>query len=260
MAASRIEDNGPFDSRITSLPFLQKDNNSFDSSKKLTRGFIIMEKPINGVRYRCNFLYNPSTLSISHGIDTGVLADSNSQLPNDVTAGQFILPLQQTMQFSLLFDRSYELWDPSKLYGDARTWVPSFGVAYDILSLYKITGIATPMSATGDNTKDVQGAVDNFKKGTFASGPAGPMIYTPIFVVIGSTLSYYGVIQEMDLEYTHWTQQMIPQRCQVTLTVTLLPTPQGGNKYAPIIGPRAANWGDPLSTSEQLGQSGKAGR
>jgi hypothetical protein len=226
----------------------------------LTRGFIIMEKPINGVRYRCNFLYNPSELDISHGIDTGVLADPNSQLPNDVTAGQFILPLQQTLSFALQFDRTYELWDSSKLYGDALTWVPEFGVAYDILSLYKITGVATPMSATGDNKADVQGAIDNFKKGSFSTGPAGPMIYTPVFVVIGSTLSYYGVIQQLDVRYTHWTQQMIPQRCVVNVTVTLLPTPQGGNKYAPIIGPRLPNSGDPLSTSEQLGKNGKAGR
>jgi hypothetical protein len=260
MAASKIEDNGPFDPRIASIPFLQKDGRSFDTTKKLTRGFIIMEKPINGVRYRCNFLYNPSELDISHGIDTGVLADPNSQLPNDVTAGQFILPLQQTLSFALQFDRTYELWDSSKLYGDALTWVPEFGVAYDILSLYKITGVATPMSATGDNKADVQGAIDNFKKGSFSTGPAGPMIYTPVFVVIGSTLSYYGVIQQLDVRYTHWTQQMIPQRCVVNVTVTLLPTPQGGNKYAPIIGPRLPNSGDPLSTSEQLGKNGKAGR
>jgi hypothetical protein len=258
--ASAIEDNGPFDPRITSIPFLQKNGNSFDNSKKLTRGFIVMEKPINGVRYRCNFLYNPSEIDISHGIDTGVLADQNSQLKNDVTAGQFILPLQQTLSFSLQFDRTYELWDPSKLFGDARTWVPQFGVAYDVLSLYKITGVATPMNVTGDNATDVQGAVDNFKKGSFSNSPAGPMIYTPVFVVIGSSLSYYGVIQQLDVRYTHWTQQMIPSRCVVQVSVTLLPAPQGGNKYAPIIGPRVPNAGDPKSQSEQLGKSGKAGR
>jgi hypothetical protein len=260
MAASKIEDNGPFDPRILSIPFLQKDGTSFDTTKRLTRGFIVMEKPINGVRYRTNFLYNPSAISLTHSIDTGVLADQNSQLKNDVTAGDFILPLQQTLSFSLLFDRTYELWDSSKLYGDALTWVPLFGAAYDVLSLYKITGIATAMSVTGDNNTDVQGAIDNFKKGEFAHGPVGPMIYTPVFIVIGSTLSYYGVIQELDVQYTHWTQQMIPSRCQVSINVTLLPAPKGGNKYQPIIGPRTPNWGDPLSTSEQLGKNGVAGR
>jgi hypothetical protein len=260
MAASKIVDNGPFDPRISAIPFLQNDGHSFDNNKKLTRGFIIMEKPIGGVRYRCNFLYNPGEIDLSHGIDTGVLADENSQLDNDVTKGQFILPLQQTLSFALQFDRTYELWDSSKLYGDALTWVPEFGVAYDVLSLYRMTGIASPMSATGDNKADVQGAIDNFKKGSFSTGPSGPMIYTPVFVVIGSTLSYYGTISSLDVRYTHWTQQMIPQRCVVTVGVTLLPTPQGGNKYAPIIGPRLGNWGDPLSASEQLGSSGKSGR
>lgn len=267
MAASKIVDNGPFDPRITSIPFTQNlggtDWVTGSGGKKLTRGFIIQEKAVHGARQRCNFLYNPSAISLSHGIDTNVLSDPNAVNKDDVTAGQTLLPLQQTLSFSLLFDRTYELWDPSKLYGEAATMVPSFGVAYDILSLYKITGVATPMPVTDDSSADADAYKKAFEKGTYSNGPAGPMTYVPVYVVIGTSLSYYGVIQSLDLQYTHWTQEMIPSRCQVTVTVTLLPTPQGGNRYQAkpgFIGPRASNWGDPLSASQQAAPSGKAGR
>lgn len=266
-AASKIVDNGPFDPRITSIPFTQNlggvDWVTGSGGKKLTRGFIIQEKPVHGARQRCNFLYNPSTISISHGIDTNVLSDPNAVDKNDVTAGQTLLPLQQTLTFSLLFDRTYELWDSSKLYGEAATMVPAFGVAYDILSLYKITGVATPMPVTDDHNADADAFKKAFSKGTYTNGPAGPMTYVPVYVVIGASLAYYGVIQQLDLQYTHWTQAMIPSRCQVTITVTLLPVPQGVNRYEALpgfIGPRAANWGDPLSASEQAAKTGKGGR
>lgn len=249
--ASKIVDNGPFDPRMTSAPF---------GEKKLTRGFIIQEKPVGGTRYRCNFLFNPSVVQLSHGLNTNVVADDNAINPDDVTGKHLLMPLEQYLSFSLRFDRHYELWDPSKLYGDARTWVPSFGVAYDILSLYKITGIAAPLTSTGEETGATGSSLEAFKKGDFSNGPVGPMLYTPVYCVVGSTLSFYGVIQSLDIQYTHWTQQMIPTRAEVAISVKMLPTPKTGNKYAPIIGPRVANWGDPLSASQQLGNSGKAGR
>jgi hypothetical protein len=252
--SSPIIDNGPFDPRITTIPFTQK-TNSFSGGGALTRGFIIQQNPIGGSRYRCNFLYNPSIVSLTHGIDPNVVTNPAAINPNDKTAGQVMMPLNQTLSFNLLFDRSYELWDSSKLYGDALTWVPVYGVAYDIISLYKITGIATALS----DITQIGTSTSDFLKGKFTTHPAGPMLWVPVYIVIGSTLSYYGVIQELDIQFTHFTQGMIPMRCQVGVTVTLLPTP-AGTKYQTIIGPTVANWGDPLSASQALGNSGKAGR
>jgi hypothetical protein len=263
MAATSIIDNGPFDPRITSIPFTQNLSGTEgvpgSGGKKLTRGFIIQAKAINGARQRCNFLYNPSAISISHGIDTNVLSDPNAIDKNDVTAGQTLLPLQQTLSFSLLFDRTYELWDPSKLYGDAATKVPALGVAFDVLSLYKITGIATPMPVTDDSSADADAFKNAFNKNTFANGPAGPMTYQPVYVVIGTSLSYYGVIQSLGVTYTHWTQAMIPTRCRVDVEVTLLPTPTGSNGSKPdAIGPQDGNWRGPFD--QKGAKSGKGGR
>lgn len=272
MAASKIVDNGPFDPRITAIPFLESSywdpKNGWQANPnnkaKLTRGFVITEKPIAGAYYRCNFLYNPSVINLSHQIDNNVMADQNSQNPYDVTSGQFLMPLQQSVTFSLLFDRTYEMWDGSKLSGDAAIQVPMYGVAYDILSLYKITGIASPMTApsTGTDTssgQDLSTTTTAFQKGQFAGGPAGPMVATPVYAVLGPSLSYYGYITELDVQFTHWTQQMVPIRGQVGVTMTLLPTPQGGNKYAPIYGPKAPGVGNPLQnpTPSNTGKSGR---
>ncbi|MDX3260700.1 hypothetical protein PV336_15885 [Streptomyces sp. MI02-2A] len=230
--ATKIIDNGPFDPRITSIPFVTAAPGY--KGDNLTRGWIIQEKAVNGARYRCNFLYNPSVVSVSHSVNANVIADDNAINPYDVTAQDLLLPLQQTVSFSLLFDRTYELWDPSKLHGAAKDNVPFLGVAWDVLSLYKITGVASPIDVDAAKSSD-SGAVQSssFTKGNFKSGATGPMLYVPVYVVFGYTLDYYGVIQEMDVQYTHWTQQMIPSRCQVDISMQLLPRGSAKNGARP---------------------------
>lgn len=229
--ATKIVDNGPFDPRITSIPTVVY---AGDYSEDLTRGWIIQDKAVGGVRYRCNFLYNPSTVSVSHSVNTNVIADENAINPYDVTAQDFLLPLQQSVSFSLLFDRTYELWDPSKLSGAAKDNVPTMGVSWDVQSLYKITGIASPIDVDTAKSSD-SGAVQSsaFTKGDFKDGATGPMLYVPVYAVFGYKLEYYGVIQELDVQYTHWTSQMIPMRCQVGITMQLLPRNSAKNSSRP---------------------------
>ncbi len=235
--ATKIIDNGPFDPRITSIPFVTSAPGY--NGDNLTRGWIIQDKPVNGVRYRSNFLYNPSVVSISHSVNPNVIANQDALNPYDVTAKDPpLMPLQQTLSFSLLFDRTYELWDPSKLSGNAKENVPFMGVAWDVLSLYKITGIASPIDVKAAQSSD-SGAVQTsaFTKGNFDNGASGPMLYVPVFVVFGYTLDYYGVIQELDVQYTHWTQRMIPSRCQVDITMQLLPRNSTSGNPRPTHGP-----------------------
>jgi hypothetical protein len=216
--ATKIVDNGPFDPRITSIPTVVY---SGDYNSDLTRGWIIQEKPVNGIRYRCNFLYNPSVVSVSHSVNPNVVADENAHNPYDVS--DFLLPLQQTLQFNLLFDRTYEMWDPSKLSGDAKDNVPFYGVDWDVQALRNITGISSPLTVTGSGSDKTGDSSESFTKGHFQSGPVGPMLYVPVYAVLGYRMDYYGVIQTLDVQYTHWTSQMVPMRCQVGITMQLLP-------------------------------------
>jgi hypothetical protein len=226
--ATVIQDNGKFDPRITKLPGLQS---LVGGGKALSRGFIIQEKPVNGVRYRCNFLYNPSVISASHSVNPAVLADDNAINPNDVTAQDFLMPLQQTVQFDLLFDRTYELWDSSRVSGAESIFVPALGVGWDISLLYKITGISASVDVTGTGADATGNSSNSFRQGQFSFDTAGPMLYVPVYIIIGETLNYYGVIQELDIQYTHWTQKMIPSRCQVSISLQLLPKPKGNTEF-----------------------------
>jgi hypothetical protein len=251
--ASRIQDNGSFDPRITKLPGLQS---LVGGGKKLSRGFIIQEKPVDGVRYRCNFLYNPSVLNVSHSVNSAVQADDNALNPNDVTAKDFLMPLQQTVQFSLLFDRTYEMWDSSRVTGAENVFVPALGVGWDISMLYKITGISASVAVTGEGTDAKGDSTKSFRKGQFSFDAAGPMLYVPVYLVVGDTLNYYGVIQDLEIQYTHWTQQMIPSRCQVSISMQLLPKPKGGGEFVSFGRLPAGLTPDEFAK----GANGKAGR
>lgn len=57
----------------------------------------------------------------------------------------------------------------------------------------------------------------------------GFMTMNPVVVVFGRqratwspTVEYYGYISSMSIEYAHWTQNMVPSRCAVSITLTLL--------------------------------------
>jgi hypothetical protein len=53
----------------------------------------------------------------------------------------------------------------------------------------------------------------------------------PAYVFFGDSknLQYYGYISEWDVTITHWTQFMVPMRCVINISWTMLPSPQGGN-------------------------------
>jgi hypothetical protein len=261
--ATKIVDNGAFDPRITSIPtwiYAGPGSGGGTYQASLTRGWIITDKAVKGSRYRCNFLYNPSVVTVSHSINTNVLADQNAIDPNDVSAGTAILPLSQTVQFDLLFDRTYELWDSSKVDKASQYDVATMGVAYDVLSLYKITGIASNVSVSGDTDSKLSDTDLSYSKGAFTKSATGPMLWVPVYVVFGEQLDYYGVIQELDVQYTHWTSSMIPSRCQVSISMQLLPrntAKTNGRTKPPSLVPKYTN---PSILNPQNNKSGKAGR
>lgn len=208
---SGLVTNPAFDKRIYNVMGLQK---SIKGSG-LTRGRILqVDADGSHTRYGCNFLYNPSAIQASHSIDTSVVPVSD---PNDLS--KLIVPLQQSVNFSLLFDRTYETWD-SKY--NAET-VGQYGVHADVLALYNIVGITISLAALGEASGD-DGAQGLTTRGTKVNvTPVSPMVYTPVRVFFGGPLKYYGVITSLGITYSHWTQNMIPSRCSADITLSLLP-------------------------------------
>ena len=209
-----IISNPPFDKRIYNVHGLV-------ASKKgsgLTRGRIRQaQQQKNGNRYGCNFLYNPSAVQAQHAIDTSIVPQTD---PNDVST--LVVPLQQSVSFSLLFDRTYETWD--RAYNNKPAGRQ--GVYADVLALYNIVGITAPIDLSAITEAGAEGAVGERQAGKMETMTASPMVYTPVWVYFGGPLKYYGVITSLGVTYSHWTQNMIPSRCGVDVSVTLLPKPK----------------------------------
>ncbi|MFK0015756.1 hypothetical protein [Streptomyces sp. NPDC091027] len=151
-----------------------------------------------GDTYRVDFLFNPSTITVSH--ESGAILTEDQR----TTDGQYIAAggIGQ-VSFNLLYDRTYEMTSG----GGSGNEATKRGVLADMEALYRVTGVYD-VTAKGAKAKQL-----------------GPMQSHPCYFYFGGTagnaLSYYGYISQMGVQYTHFTGDMIPQRCAVNLTVEL---------------------------------------
>jgi hypothetical protein len=114
-----------------------------------------------------------------------------------------------SLQFDLLFDRTYEMAS-----GGAKNLDdPAIrGVLADVEAVYNITG-AYDITAKGAKQKVLQAMQPNpctFYFGGTTTGFLG-----------NNNLSYYGVVTDLTVTYTHFSRDMVPQRCALSLTVDL---------------------------------------
>lgn len=213
-----------FDQRIYSLAYPLQ-GSQFGNLK---RGFMIWEKPVQGYSSEAtmHFLYNPSTVSAQYNMaDSSVGA--SLMFPTGFNDTNLRVPLNQTVEWSLLFDRTYELWQqynsdgsPKKSAGDNKNNPAVVGVLADIRQMEQFTGMNIGFSSGNNNTT---GATS-----TSIAGHQGILQLIPSYVYFGDSdnLWYYGYISEWDMTVTHWTQYMVPMRCVINVTFTMLPTPQ----------------------------------
>ncbi len=166
----------------------------------LERGYIKRAHPDDkGITYACNFLYNPTDVTVSHSVDIGALI-----LPADGTdplnTGPILGPLSSTMNFSLLFQRVFEQSQAGNVAGQ--------GVEADVSALYYIVGMKKPKP--GQNR-------------LFMS----PMVANAVYVRFGglNSLMYYGFISGLNIAYTHWTQAMVPWRATAAMTLNMFIDP-----------------------------------
>jgi len=222
---TNISDN-TFDARIQAIPSYQKTDEG-GVNYKLYRGYMVtaFQKGQTGRYYILNFLYNPSTVQVSHGIDA-----ANQVMPpytrSDLDTGTPLIAAGGTLSFSLLFDRTYEMSDPSQW----NTIPGTYGVMADIHVLYNLCGINTKQqvwtSSTASDAASSQTA-DNI----------GIMQMNPCWVHFNqarhlyadklppmSRMSYFGYLNSLDIQYTHFSQRMTPVRCAVGISMQLMST------------------------------------
>lgn len=214
--------NPPFHPNITNLTGTQLSISNLFPDRELYRGLITTRgfgssKPA----YRVNFLYNPSTIFESRGID-----ENSEILPaaerNPLDPSQYRVGLNGVVGFNLLFDRTYELWDGAYINTDEGT----YGVYADVNAFYNLLGInslnlQSPVSlGSGDGSNPVSSSQK------YAMVVQGNMTMTPVDLYFGykatGALKYFGYISQFDVTYTHFTQKMIPQRCAINIGFTLM--------------------------------------
>ncbi|MEV8399220.1 hypothetical protein [Streptomyces niveus] len=212
-----------FDPRIQSIPsYLPGEKGS---NFGLKRGYMVTAFPKSSTSktnrfYMLNFLYNPSAVSVNHSTDA-----ANQVMPpytrSDLDTGVPLVAAGGTLSFALLFDRTYEMSDPTKF----DTIEGTYGVMADVHVLYNLVGINTPQEAQ---------ATDGDDKAT-SGNVLGIMQMSPVWCRFGqarssfkdqlpslSRMEYFGYVNNIGITYTHFSQRMTPVRCAVDISMTLM--------------------------------------
>lgn len=199
-------------------------------SSSLVRGGMVWEQPISGFNSRAqiHYLYNPSTVEADYAISDASVAAS-LLFPNPGDHADLRVPLSQTVSWSILFDRTYELWgsysndgNPLHSNGADKNNPQVVGVMADIIQMQQFTGMTVGYASGGIPTTTNnpftgrQGIIQMIPSYAFFGGP--------------NNLTYYGYISEWNAQITHWTEFMVPMRCVIDISFTMLPpTKNKGN-------------------------------
>lgn len=202
--------NPEFDRRILDIGALD------GTSGKLVRGRIIKEDGSQVIR----FLYNPISVDVTHRSfavgDDSVRDDALSQ----TTTGQLIG--LGDIGLSLLYDRTYEMWDSSL----KKTEAGRLGVYADVLAFYRFLGIVEEFRAVrlANGTSEAKAWENSYPT-------AGLNTENRAYVYIGNRLKYYGNIDACQVTYTHFNRKMIPTRAVVNINLQLQEDQQGEVNY-----------------------------
>lgn len=190
-----------------------------DKNSLLYRGMFATRPALSGTnqQFRVKFLYNPSTISESRSLDlNNEIVPSYARNPDDPS--QYKVGLQATLGFSLLFDRTYELWDEAYRDTDSGT----YGISVDTNAFFNMLNINQQVT----NTPASVGTGGSVINTSHVSVIQGTMTATPVDLYFGygsaGSLKYFGYISQMDTTYTHFTQKMVPQRCAINIGFTLM--------------------------------------
>ncbi|MFH9606855.1 hypothetical protein [Streptomyces sp. NPDC017448] len=238
--------NPPFDSRVTTLTNLTPVNNH--NASGIARGFIIQDKGVGDVQYMLNFLYNPPAIKVSHQTDvTSSVSITPQAYRNPLDKGNWNIPLSASVSFNLLFDRTYEVWGRSKVSnpGDLTGWTPQdHGVWVDVAALYRVVGIFQPKANRVTNSVLRPGTVrppyvdnsNDFLPTLISNGDVGPMPLTPVTAMFGGvhSLAYHGYISSIELDWTHFSQMMVPMRCVVGISMNLMSQNSWDSDYSDV--------------------------
>ena len=99
-----------FDARLFTMAFPLTGS----QSGTIQRGYMIWDSPGLPLQYgsalaTVHYLYNPSTVASDFNI-ASASAQASLNFPNPGDSAQLAIPLSQTVQWSLMLNRTFELW------------------------------------------------------------------------------------------------------------------------------------------------------
>lgn len=245
MAGKIATQQAPFDRRIRTLAMPMQ-----NVKKQVKRGYLIQKNSLPGYRsgrdgrYAFNYLYNPSTIEAMYTVQTSGAALSYLY-PNAGDNGDLAVPINQSVSWTVMYDRTYELnsgsYDSEGKLVSGSTAVPApggitadprvYGVWSDVIQMQYFTG----MMLQGGSAANAAGILENVSSGSKSfsfKANQGFMMMVPCWAFFGSqtNINYFGYISEWDVTYTHFTQFMVPMRCVMDITFNMLPPPAAKSK------------------------------
>jgi len=192
------------------------------------------------------FLYNPSTFTTSFGaeFDNEVAIATYYTRRDGGEASPPTGPLQQSLSFQLLFDRTYEV-----SYALAGQWM------HEDLAMEGAWRDVRAMLALVDALDDT--VADPYQM-TASQFWTKAFVPPPCFIQFGTTdraLTVFGIITGVGISWTHFSREMIPIRVGMQVDVQIMPRNLEGGTPPPI----DADSGSSSSSSGSSGSSGSGG-
>lgn len=220
-------DNKPFDTRMRRVSLGTRTSNQAATVEGSISTVSFAPNPSNASgAFACYFLFNPTEIDLDYSFDSTVTGAIN---PAFTTAGQDTqgLMLNQTQSFTLLFDRTYEVW--SGLGHPQAATVQNggpffFGAQWDVWAIERLVGIygqASGLPASGPPAANI--CQVNFGGSSVATSTTGSNETGGIglFQDIASSLarfSFQGWMTDFEVEYTRFDANMTPTRAAVSLS------------------------------------------
>lgn len=172
-----------------------------------------------------NFMYNPQSISASFATES--TQTQAAMLYGMPQASQTLsIPLSQSVTWTLYFDRTYEVNynRPNNTTIDPAV----IGVQADVVSMMQFTGMLSNKVMGANHPKypsvNKGGVMMNIFSwvyfGQNVNFPGGPYSKT----IAENRLGYYGFVQAWDVNYTQFTQNMVPYRATMDITFQMLPS------------------------------------
>lgn len=251
MAKTPVIQQPPFDKRILKIQTPGAGNpdqsgggveklgwNSTPTASAIRRGFMKQQYATtpNGNPLTFQYLYNPSTVNANYEVqltDSGLAA----MFPTAGDQGNLAVPTNNSASWTIMFDRTYELWGSYDPKGNClhknNEWGNNpkvVGCWADILQLQWFTGMWTSASKVTTNT--INGGIVTTGANTYgANVPTGPMYAVMCWAFFGTLVgTFYGAITGWDYTITHYNQFMVPMRCVIDINFTMYPNPGASAK------------------------------